>query len=326
MRKIKNAKKKKKDDLIEVPMSVRNRAMELIRKMCDEDTYQFLEIILNIQALEQETYMFSFKHTLFGLEYMTDRNERFRALKAIEEGIPVLVDKYKVLLNPTLDLEIATMLFDLNELLSKYADIPNKILLDKSKAKTEKSQKFVQALIRVDRGFKQNMNEYLGDDPCVSGNFKKKFIEVTNWITNAFYNRINTDKLNELFSYDILDVAVKSKVLKVNEESNKMLRYSTWAFRNWKNLCYLINELTSRTSLIEVAFESLKDNGIDKKELTHLKSTITRTNNLIETLYNLLNYGEDNPNDETMNKFRDFYGFLPVVDLEKISKLEKLIA
>lgn len=52
MRKIKNAKKKKKDDLIEVPMSVRNRAMELIRKMCDEDTYQFLEIILNIQALE----------------------------------------------------------------------------------------------------------------------------------------------------------------------------------------------------------------------------------------------------------------------------------
>ena len=112
------------------------------------------------------------------------------------------------------------------------------------------------------------MNEYLGDDPCVSGNFKKKFIEVTNWITNAFYNRINTDKLNELFSYDILDVAVKSKVLKVNEESNKMLRYSTWAFRNWKNLCYLINELTSRTSLIEVAFESLKDNGIDKKTVS----------------------------------------------------------
>ena len=327
MRKIKNGKKKLKDDLIEVPMSVRNKAMELLKKMCkDEDTYKFLEIILNIKVLEQDVYLFSFKHTLFGMEYMADRNERFRATKAIEEGIPILVERYKSLLEPSLDLEIATILFDINEMLTKYADIPNKIIIDTSKAKTEKAQKFVQCLVDLERGFKGSVIELLGDDPCVDGKFKMKFIEVTNWITNAFYNRINTDNINELFSYDVLDASIKSKVTIVTEESNKMLRYSTWAFKHWKNLCYFINELTARCSLVELAFNNLKENGIDKKQLTHLKSTVTRCNNLIENLYYLLNYGEDKPTDEEMNEVREVYGFLPMEDLERVAKLEKLIA
>lgn len=327
MRKIKNTKKKIKDDLIEVPMSVRNRAVELLKKMCkDEDTYKFLEIILNIQVLEQDLYMFSFKHTLFGMEYMTDRNERFRALKAIEEGIPVLVERYKILLEPTLDLEIATILFDINELLSKYADIPNKILADTQKAKTEKSQKFVQCLVDLERGFKQNVVELLGEDHCVEGKFKAKFIEVTNWITNAFYNRINTDKINEFFSYEVLSQNIESKVITVSKEVNDKIGYSVWAFKNWKNLCYFINEMIARCSLVELAIPSLEKVGTDKKQITHLKSTITRTNRLVENLYNLLNYGEDIPTDETMEEVKEVYGMLPVDKLKGVMELEKLIA
>lgn len=325
MRKIKNSKKKKKDDLKEVPMSVRNRSMELLKKMCDEDTYKFLEIILNIQVLEQDFYMFSFKHTLFGMEYMTDRNERFKALKAIEEGISVLVERYKALLDPSLDLEIATILFDLNDLLTKYAGIPNKILVDTSKAKTEKAQKFIKCLLDLGRGFKENVVELLGDDPCVEGKFKAKFIEVTNWITNAFYNRINGD-INELFSYEILSQNIESKVITVSKEVNDKIGYSTWAFKNWKNLCYFINEMIARCSLVELAIPSLEKVGTDKKQITHLKSTITRTNRLVENLYNLLNYGEDIPTDETMEEVKEVYGILPVDKLKGVIELEKLIA
>lgn len=327
MRKIKNSKKKIKDDLIKVPDNIINKSMELLKKMCkDEDTYKFLEIILDLKTLEQDIFMFSFKHTLFGMEYMADRNERFRAQKVIEEGIPVLVERYKPLLEPSTDLEIATILFDINELLTKYANIPNKIFTDIQKAKTEKAQKFVKCLSDLKRGFKGNIVEVLGEDPCVEGNFKKKFLEVTNWITNAFYNRINCNNINELFSYDVLNVSIESKIIQVTEVTNNEIGYSTWAFENWKNLCYYINELTARTSLVELAYPKLQEKGIDKKELSHLKSTITRTNKLIENLYNLLNFGEDIPTDETMEEVKEVYGMLPVDQLKKVVEVEKLIA
>lgn len=327
MRKIKTNKKKSKDDLIEVPMSVRNKAMELLKKMCNnDDIFKFLEIILNIQALEEDLYLYSFKHTLFGMEYMTDRNERFRAQTTIKEAIPVLYERYKIILEPTLDLEIATLLFDITELFTKYAGLPNKILTDFSKAKTEKSKKFIEYLTELERGFKENVIDYLGDDPCVDGKFKMKFVEVTNWLTNSFYNRINTNNINELFSYDILNQSIQNKVLKLSNEANSRICYSTWAFKNWKNLCYYINEMTARCTLVGLAIPKLQELGADKKQLTHLKSTMTRCGNLINNLYNLLNYGEDNPTDEEKKEVEDFYGMLPINQLEGVMNLEKLIA
>lgn len=327
MRKIKNSKKKPKDDLIEVPMSVRNRSMELLKKMCnDEDTYKFLDIILNIKILEQDVFMFSFKHTLFGMEYMTDRNQRFKALKAIEEGIPVIIERYKPLLEPSIDLEIATILYDINDLLTKFVGIENKIITNTSKAETEKAEKFVKCLVDFKRGFQGNVIEYLGEELILGDKLTSKFIDTTNWITNAFYKRINTNNINELFSYDILSTSIESKVLKISDEANDRIGYSTWAFRNWRNFCYYINEMTARCSLVEIAYPVLQKNGMDKKELSHLKSTITRCSHLIENLYNLLNYGVLTPTDDDIKEVEETQGMLNLNQLKGVMELERLIA
>lgn len=327
MRKIKNAKKKKKEVII-LSDSDMNKVMKLLEEICnDEDKFKLISfLITSPEYFDKDFYLFTFKQALFELYFTTDRTLKFNNRKNIENGISIILNNYKPLLVANIDLTMAIILFDINDVLTKYANIPNKILMDLSKARTEKAQQFINCLIKLDRGFKTSMSEFLGEEPYLNDKFKAKFIEVTNWITNAFYNRINSKNINDFFSYDFLNENLIEKVKKITPELNKMLSYSTWAFKNFKNFCYLINSLTARTSLIELGFDDLKESGIDKKELTHLKSTITRTNNLIETLYNLLNYGEDNPNDETIDEYRDFYGFLTIVDLEKISKLEKLIA
>ena len=326
MRKIKNAKKKKKE-VIEIPDSVMKKIMEILKKLCnDEDKFTLISYLINSNYVFEDFFLFKFKQSLFEFYYTTNRNEKFIGQKTLERSIHTISNHYKSLLNPGINLEIATILFDINELLTKYANIPNKILVDTSKAKTEKAEKFVKCLVDLNRGFKGNIIELLGDDPCVYGKFKLKFIEVTNWITNAFYNRINNDNINELFSYDALNKTIEDKVNITSEKTNKMLRYSTWAFKNWKNLCYLINELTARCSLVEIKLIELQEIGVSKKEITHLKSTVTRCFTLINNLYNLLNYGEDSPTEETIEEVKEVYGMLPIIHLKGVMALEKLIA
>lgn len=326
MRKIKNAKKKIKDDLIEVPVSIRNKAMELLKKMCnDECKFILISYLIDSNYLFGDFFLLTFKKSLFEFYYTKNRNEKFIIQNALERSIDIIFENYKPLLVPNVNLEIATILFDINELLSKYADIPNKILADTQKAKTEKSQKFIQCLIDLEREFKGNVIELLGDDPCVDGKFKMKFIEVTNWITNAFYNRINSD-INEIFSYETLSKTIEDEVTKSTEGINKTIRYSTWAFRNWENLCYYINELSTRCSLIDIKLKKLQEIETPKKEITHLKSTITRCFTLIGNLYNLLNYGEDIPTEETIEEVKEVYGMLPIDQLKGVMALEKLIA
>lgn len=325
MRKIKNSNKKKKD-VIQVPDDDMKKIMNLLKKLCnDDDKFTLISYLINGNYLFEDYFLFTFKQSLFEFYYTKNRNKKFIGQNVLEGSIDVIFDNYKPLLIPNVNLEIATILFDINELLSKYADIPNKILADTQKAKTEKSQKFIQCLIDLERKFKGNVIELLGDDPCVDGKFKMKFIEVTNWITNAFYNRINSD-INEIFSYETLSKTIEDEVTKSTEGINKTIRYSTWAFRNWENLCYYINELSTRCSLIDIKLKKLQEIETPKKEITHLKSTITRCFTLIGNLYNLLNYGEDIPTEETIEEVKEVYGMLPIDQLKGVMALEKLIA
>lgn len=325
MRKIKNAKKKK-SEVIQVPDNDMKKIMELLKKLCnDEDKFTLISYLINGNYLFEDFFLFTFKQSLFEFYYTKNRNKKFIGQNVLEGSIDVIFENYKPLLIPNVNLEIATLLFDINELLTKYADIPNKILVNTSKVKNEKADNFVKCLVELNRGFKGNVIELLGDDPCVDGKFKMKFIEVTNWITNAFYNRINSN-INELFSYETLSKTIENEMILATEGTDEMLRYSTWAFRNWKNLCHFINELSTRCSLIEIKLTKLQEMGTPKKEITHLKSTVTRCFNLIENLYNLLNYGEDIPTKETIEEVKEVYGMLPIVQLKGVMALEKLIA
>lgn len=327
MRRLKN-NKKKKDDLIEVSKSIIDKSMIYLKSLCkNDDVFNFVRILLDNSNLESDLYLYSFKHTLLGLEFMSDRNERFRAKKAIEEALPKLIERYKPLLEPSINLEIATILYDINDLLTKYASIQNSIIIHTEKAKTEKAKELMKILLEFERGFNGDMAEYCNCDgaPWVAGTLKAKFIEVNNWVTNSFYNLINTNEMQDFFSYDILSDSVKKKVTLIANRLNNELEYSFYAYKTWEKFCYFINELTARTSLVKASFKVLEKEGFSKKDLSHLKSTISRVSTLLNWLYNLVNYASEEPEISEIEEVREVYGMLNLNLLSGVSNLEKVI-
>lgn len=228
------------------------------------------------------------------IKFITDL-EYARAVEAAKD-IAETHAEYKVLNY----LACTQRLFDkeVAEILVDYSSLENKLIKEiEKKGFQEAYPEFKNAMQEADGNFlKERINVVLGYEPVFSGEIKEKFLDVLNWIPKTITRLIKYN--SQFYVPTTLAEEINRKLEIALQDANKKLGYTDQAEKLFKNECILINELAARVMLVQGAIPFLEEENKElfpmeyKKDLTHLKGTLTRVKNLLGILYDYLNYGE----------------------------------
>ncbi|CAK7070721.1 MAG: hypothetical protein ACLTXO_03530 [Fusobacterium varium] len=230
--------------------------------------------------------------------YNDDRSKKFKLKIAIRNNIRALTNAALPHLLANTNTQVFTIMFELNEILVDYSSLENKLIKEiEKKGFQEAYPEFKNAMQKADGNFlKKRINVVLGYDPVFNGEIKEKFLDVLNWIPKTITRLIKYN--SQFYVPAVLSEEINRKLEIVLHDANKKLGYTDQAEKLFKNECTLINELAARVMLVQGAISFLEEENKKlfpmeyKKDLTHLKGTLTRVKNLLGILYDYLNYGE----------------------------------
>lgn len=296
MRKVKNAKK---DNTIKLITDLEYaRAVEAAKGIAETHAeYK----VLNYLACTQQIFDEEVAEILVAITsylYTNDRAKKFKMKIAIRNNIRSLVTLAAPYLLANTNTQIFTVLFELNEILVDYSSLENKMLREiEKKGFQETYPEFKKAMQEADGNFlKERINVILGYEPVFNEEIKEKFLDVLNWLPKTITRLIKYN--SQFYVPSVLSEEINRKLEIVLQDANKILGYTDQAEKLFKNECTLINELATRVMLVQGAFPILEEENRKlfpteyKKDLTHLKGTLTRVKNLLGILYDYLNYGE----------------------------------
>lgn len=296
MRKVKNAKK---DNTIKFITDLEYaRAVEAAKDIAETHAeYK----VLNYLACTQRLFDKEVAEILVAITsylYTNDRAKKFKMKIAIRNNIRALTNVALPHLLANTNTQVFTIMFELNEILVDYSSLENKLIKEiEKKGFQEAYPEFKNAMQEADGNFlKERINVVLGYEPVFSGEIKEKFLDVLNWIPKAITRLIKYN--SQFYVPTTLAEEINRKLEIVLQDANKKLGYTDQAEKLFKNECALINELAARVMLVQGAIPFLEEENKElfpveyKKDLTHLKGTLTRVKNLLGILYDYLNYGE----------------------------------
>ncbi len=296
MRKVKNAKKNNTIKLITDLEYA--RAVEAAKGIAETHAeYK----VLNYLACTQQIFDEEVAEILVAITsylYTNDRAKKFKMKIAIRNNIRSLVTLAAPYLLANTNTQIFTVLFELNEILVDYSSLENKMLREiEKKGFQETYPEFKKAMQEADGNFlKERINVILGYEPVFNEEIKEKFLDVLNWLPKTITRLIKYN--SQFYVPSVLSEEINRKLEIILQVANKKLGYTDQAEKLFKNECTLINELATRVILVQGAFPILEEENRKlfpteyKKDLTHLKGTLTGVKNLLGILYDYLNYGE----------------------------------
>ena len=290
MRKVKNAKK---DNTIKLITDLEYvRAVEAAKDIAETHAeYK----VLNYLACTQQIFDEEVAEILVAITsylYTNDRAKKFKMKIAIRNNIRALTNAALPHLLANTNTQIFTIMFELNEILVDYSSLENKLIKEiEKKGFQEAYPEFKNAMQEADGNFlKERINVVF------SGEIKEKFLDVLNWLPKTITRLIKYN--SQFYVPSVLSEEINRKLEIILQVANKKLGYTDQAEKLFKNECTLINELATRVMLVQGAFPILEEENRKlfpteyKKDLTHLKGTLTRVKNLLGILYDYLNYGE----------------------------------
>lgn len=296
MRKVKNAKK---DNAIKLITDLEYvRAVEAAKDIAETHAeYK----ILNYLACTQQIFDEEVAEILVAITsylYTDDRAKKFKMKIAIRNNIRAVTNAALPHLLANTNTQIFTIMFELNEILVDYSSFENKLIKEIEKKEFQEAYpEFKKAMQEADGNFlKERINVILGYEPVFNGEIKEKFLAVLNWLPKTITRLIKYN--SQFYVPSVLSEEINRKLEIVLQDANKILGYTDQAEKLFKNECTLINELATRVMLVQGAFPILEEENRKlfpteyKKDLTHLKGTLTRVKNLLGILYDYLNYGE----------------------------------
>lgn len=296
MRKIKNAKK---DNTIKLITDLEYaRAVEAAKDIAETHAeYKVLNYLACTQQIFDEEVA-EILVTITSYLYTNDRAKKFKMKMAIRNNIRALTNAALPHLLANTNTQIFTIMFELNEILVDYSSLENKLIKEiEKKGFHEAYPEFKKAMQEADGNFlKERINVILGYEPVFNGEIKEKFLDVLNWLPKTITRLIKYN--SQFYVPSVLSEEINRKLEIVLQDANKILGYTDQAEKLFKNECTLINELATRVMLVQGAFPILEEENRKlfpteyKKDLTHLKGTLTRVKNLLGILYDYLNYGE----------------------------------
>lgn len=310
MRKLKSKKEKtveRKDyySNLENRERVLKKAREILE---DENVFKLLNHIVeksdNLQKelLEITAY---YLVSIDTLEQIKDRNKRAKERISIKNSLTkFLCDAYDAL-DPNTNTLIFTLLFELNEFLSRYCDTATnryEQFMIKEGEKDNYNAVKNSFLVIDDKPVTDNFNEILGYETAFDKVLTARFQSCLDWLASALkrgrkYNSTVVVKEN-------LDKLLDNDLDKIKQSFEKKIQFSEDTQERLKNEIALFKEFYSRIYLVKLLLEKSEDekmnnkhlSGIDKltkkKDISQLRATVTRVDNLLKDLYELIDLGE----------------------------------
>lgn len=310
MRKLKGKKEKvaeRKDyyNDLEARKRVLGKAKEILEV---ENVFKLLNHIVEKSDDMQDSLVYIVANYLVAidtLENIKDRNRRAKERINIKNSLTkFLYDVYDVQ-HPNINTQIFTLLFELNEFLNKYCDttINRYEQLMKKENTIESYNNVKSSFIVIDgKEIKENFNEILGYETAFDKTLTARFQTCLDWLSSSLkrgkkYNSVIVTKEN-------LDEALNKELFEIKKLFNKKMYFSNDTLTKLGSEVALFKEFYSRVYLIKKLLaksehEKLNNDhltGIDKltkkKDISQLRATVTRVDNLLKDLYELIDLGE----------------------------------
>lgn len=309
MRKIKS--KKKEIHIIEFNSQEKADMSKTVHDITENTNSEacLINLINDSELPKKDLDLFLCMQTILQLSKEKDRNKKFSIKQKLKNNIPALLNKYNDRFYPNKNTEVFTILLELILILIEYSSSKNKLI------EMYENKKYKNIYLDWNPGmkkelfefpFEENIKKKLKYEPVFTGQVKEKFEECINWLSNTFYRRIKYNTKAVLVN--VLMNNVDSRLKDVYDLVFDKTEFTKDAIENYKKECILVNEISGRVILLRSSIEYLeKENKeIDqvnyKKDLSHFKSAISRTESLLKTLYNLLNFGGE-PTSEELKEF-----------------------
>lgn len=293
MRKLKTKEKKKEEfDIIKHREQAMLNAQRILEK--EDDFKLFAAIIKNSDSMPMPvvTSTAAILASITSASFIKDKNKKVKAENVIRIQATKYLHEIAGELLPNANTHIFMLLLELNEIISDYTEAESKLGTALEELALKHDYDAAKELLLTKTNFLvKPIKEVLGYEPVFTGKPKEKAQDCLNWLSKTMVRMLkyNSPVIIHETLYNSLD----------SNEINNNFSFTKDAIRLFKDETILLKELVTRVKLIKGWLKKLEveNKAISpleyKKDLSHLKNTLTRIISFFTIIYNLLNYGEE---------------------------------
>lgn len=188
----------------------------------------------------------------------------------------------------SINLKAFTLLFTINQMITQYFRIENKLKNNKFKEAISVDIENLDKLFEID-SFK------LDYETIFPKGIVKKEEDALNWLSNCI---VRLKKYNPVVCSYKVQEAVNDDIRLMYLKTIKDFPFSEYVVNIFKEECNVIQQILTRIAVVNSYILELEKNMSFlkpleyKKDLRHLKNTITRLNSLMIDIYGLMETGE----------------------------------
>lgn len=310
MRKLKT----KKDKVVEKKdyynnLENRERVLKKARDILeDENVFKLLNhIVIKSDDLQDEIVFItaSYLVRIDKIDEIKDRNKKAKEKINIKNSLTKFIFEIYDVNRPNINTQIFTLLFELNEFLSKYCDTTiNRYEQMMEKENTTEAYNNVKSCFIVIDGkeITDNFNEILGYETAFDKTLTARFQSCLDWLGSALkrgkkYNSVivTKDNLDKILRDKLKEIKVSfENKIHFSEDTKNKLENEIILFKEFYSRIYLVKKLLAKSEYEKLNNDHLTgiDTSTKKKDITQLRATVTRVDNLLKDLYELIDLGE----------------------------------
>lgn len=310
MRKLKSKKEKtveRKDyyNNLENRERVLKKAKDILE---DDNIFSLLNhIVVKSDDLQDEIVFItaSYLVRIDKIDEIKDRNKKAKEKINIKNSLTKFIFEIYDVNRPNINTQIFTLLFELNEFLSKYCDTTiNRYEQMMEKENTTEAYNNVKSCFIVIDGkeITDNFNEILGYETAFDNTLTARFQSCLDWLGSALkrgkkYNSVivTKDNLDKILRNKLKEIKVSfENKMHFSEDTKNKLENEIALFKEFYSRIYLVKKLLAKSEYEKLNNDHLTgiDTSTKKKDISQLRATVTRVDNLLKDLYELIDLGE----------------------------------
>ncbi len=310
MRKLKS----KKDKTVERKdyynnLENRERVLKKAKDILEDDNIFSLlnHIVVKSDDLQDEIVFItaSYLVRIDKIDEIKDRNKKAKEKINIKNSLTKFIFEIYDVNRPNINTQIFTLLFELNEFLSKYCDTTiNRYEQMMEKENTTEAYNNVKSCFIVIDGkeITDNFNEILGYETAFDNTLTARFQSCLDWLGSALkrgkkYNSVivTKDNLDKILRDKLKEIKVSfENKMHFSEDTKNKLENEIALFKEFYSRIYLVKKLLAKSEYEKLNNDHLTgiDTSTKKKDISQLRATVTRVDNLLKDLYELIDLGE----------------------------------
>lgn len=233
---------------------------------------------------------------IYKISQMKDKNEKVRAESTLRIKATKYIKDLAPYLRSNINSHVFVVLLMLNEILVDYTSCKNRFEEELRNKGLKVDYEVTKDLFRAEGCLVKPIAEVLGYEPVFVGELKDKIQDTINWLSKTLIRMIKYNSKTIL--WDNLFTVTENSLEDLYKKIDSKFEFTEKVEEIFPDEKDLFKEMVTK---LKYAKDNLEGVILEhkqilpigyKKDITHLKSTLTRVENLFNIFYNLLNIGE----------------------------------